>query len=68
MANNPKPGFLAVAAIVKKHLGPLTYLFETHSGQHWRHHIDHLKSVGTNVSQASKDKSHADDIEIIPRA
>ena len=44
-------------------------LVETHSGQHWRRHIDHLKSVGTNVSQASKDKSHADDtdgIEIIP--
>ena len=69
MANNPKPGFPAVAAIIKKRLDPLTYLVETHSGQHWRRHIDHLKSVGTNVSQASKDKSHADntdDIEIIP--
>ena len=26
MASNPKPGFPAVAAIVKKRLGPLTYL------------------------------------------
>ena len=69
MACNPKPGFPAVAAIVKKRLGPVTYLVETNSGQHWRRHIDHLKSVGTNVSQASRDKPHADDLddtEIIP--
>ena len=29
MAYNPKPGFPAVAAVVKKHLSPLTYLVET---------------------------------------
>ena len=32
ITNNPKPGFPAVAAVVKKRLGPLTYLVETQSG------------------------------------
>ena len=38
MASNPKRGYPAVAAVVKKRLGPLTYLVETQSGQLWKRH------------------------------
>ena len=66
MANNPKPGFPAVAAVIKKRLGPLTYLVETHSGQQWKRHIDHLRSVGTTFSHPRNEEPPADDIETLP--
>ena len=62
MANNPKPDFLAVAAVIKKRLGPLTYLVETHSGQKWKHHTDHLRSMGTNISHPGNEEPQTDDI------
>ena len=42
IVNNPKPGFLAVGPVVKKHLAPVTYLVETQSGQTWKPYIDHI--------------------------
>ena len=66
MANNPKPGFPAVSAIIKKRLGPLTYLVETQSGQLWKHHIDHLRSVGTNISSSVTEELQTGDIEMLP--
>ena len=66
MANNPKPGFPAVAAVVKKRLGPLTYLVETQSGQTWKRHIDHLRSIGTKMSSPVSEELQSDDIEMLP--
>ena len=67
MANNPKPGFPAVSAIIKKHLGPLTYLVETQSGQLWKRHIDHRRSVGTNISSSVTEELQTGDIEMLPQ-
>ena len=66
MANNPKPGFPAVAAVVKKRIGPLTYLVETQSGQTWKRHIDHLRSIGTKMSSPVSEELQSDDIEMLP--
>ena len=35
--------------VVKKKLGPLTYLIETQDVLIWTRHTDHLKSLGHNV-------------------
>ena len=45
MARNNKPRMPDVLDKVTKRLGPLTYLVETESGQIWKRHIDHLKSL-----------------------
>ena len=66
MANNPKPGFPAVAAVVKKHLGPLTYLVETQSGQTWKRHIEHLRSIGTKILCPLSEELQSDDSEMLP--
>ena len=34
-----------VVAKVTSRVGPLTYLVQTESGQIWKRHIDHLKSL-----------------------
>ena len=36
-------------AVVKKRLGPLTYLIQTQDGLIWKRHIDYLKSLGHDV-------------------
>lgn len=51
MAGNNKPRMPDVLAKVKRRLGPLTYLVETKSGQIWKRHTDHLKSLGHASSQ-----------------
>ena len=48
MAQNTKPELPAVNGIVKKRLGPITYLIETTAGLLRKRHIDHLRSMGTN--------------------
>ena len=50
MAKNNKQGLPYVPAVVKKKLGPLTYLIQTQDGLTWRRHIDHLKSLGSDAS------------------
>ena len=50
MAMNNKKGLPYVPAVVKKKLGPLTYLIQTQNGLTWKRHIDHLKSLGHDVS------------------
>ena len=67
MARNPRPGLPAVSGIVKKHLGPLTYLIETTAGLLWKRHIDHLRSVGTNSeTEPSTNDSPDDDTDPLP--
>ena len=46
MAKNYRQGMPFVPGVVKKKLGPLTYLIQTQSGLTWKRHIDHLKSLG----------------------
>ena len=45
MVRNNKPRMTNVLAKVTKRAGPLTYLAETESGQIWKRHNDHLKSL-----------------------
>ena len=67
MAWNPRPGLPAVSGIVKKRLGPLTYLIETTAGFLWKQHIDHLRSVGTNSeTEPSTNDSPDDDTDPLP--
>ena len=57
-AKNFRPGPTWVPAIVRKLLGPLTYLVEVEQRQHWRHHIDHLHprdSEETNRTESTDD-------------
>ena len=61
MAKNNKQGMPFVPGVVKKKLGPLTYLIETQDGLTWTRHIDHLKSLGHNVP----DPGQSTDDEII---
>ena len=45
-----------VLAKVTKRVGPLTYLVETESGQIWKRHMDHLKSLHhENVTNEGED-------------
>ena len=44
MAKNNKQGLPYVPTVVKKKLGPLTYLIQTQDGLTWRRHVDHLKN------------------------
>ena len=55
MAKNNKQGMPFVPGIVKKKLGPLTYLIETQEGLTWKRHIDHLKSLDHDVPQSTDD-------------
>ena len=48
MPKNNKQGMPFVPGVVKKKLGPLTYLIETQNGLIWTRHIDYLKSLGHN--------------------
>ena len=69
MASNPKPRYPAVAAVVKKRFGPLTYLVETQSGKLWKCHIDHLWSVGTKETpsfETDLDDQKSDDVDMLP--
>ena len=61
MAKNNKQGMPFEPGVVKKKLGPLTYLIETQDGLTWTRHIDHLKSLGHNVP----DPRQSTDDEII---
>ena len=56
MAKNNKLRMPDVLAKIKKRLGPLTYLIETESGQLWRRHIDHLKSLGRASSPQTNEE------------
>ena len=51
MAKNNRQGMPFVPGVVKKKLGPLTYLIETQDGLTWKRHIDHLKSLGHNAPE-----------------
>lgn len=54
MARNNKTGMPYVCGKIKKKIGPLT---ETESGQIWKRHIDHLKSLGgSNFSTSESDE------------
>ena len=56
MARNNQPRMPDVLAKVTKRVGPLTYLVETESGQIWKRHIDHLKSLHhQNVTNDGED-------------
>ena len=44
-ARNNKQRMPDVLAKVSKRVGPLTHLIETESGQIWKRHIDHLRSL-----------------------
>ena len=71
MASNPKPGYPAVAAVVKKCLGPLTCLVETQSGKLWKCHNNHLGSVGTKETpsfETDLEEQESDDVEMLPTA
>ena len=61
MAKNNKQEMPFVPGVVKKKLGPLTYLIETQNGLIWTRHIDHLKSLGHN----NPDPGQSTDDEII---
>ena len=50
MARNNKQGLPYVPAVVKKKLGPLTYLIQTQDGLIWKRHIEHLKGLGHDVT------------------
>ena len=50
MAKNNKQGLPYVPAVVKKKLGPLTYLIQTQDGLIWKKHIEHLKGLGHDVT------------------
>ena len=52
MAKNNKQGKPFVLGVVKKKLGPLTYLIETKDGLTWKIYTDHLKSLGHNVLES----------------
>ena len=63
MARNNQPRIPDVIAKVTKRVGPLTYLVETESGQIWKRHIDHLKSLHhQNVTNDGED----DQLVIVP--
>ena len=64
MAKNNKQGLPYVPAVVKKRLGPLTYLIETQDGLTWKRHIDHLKSLGHDIT-VPETVDDASDEEII---
>ena len=56
MARNNQPRMPDVLAKVMKRVGPLTYLVEIESGQIWKRHIDHLKSLHhQNVTNDGED-------------
>ena len=44
MAHNYRPGNKWVPGILKKQLGPVTFLVETEQGQIWKRHIDQLQN------------------------
>ena len=44
MARNFQTGPNCVPATIAARLGPLSYLLETQDKQHWRRHVDHIKS------------------------
>jgi len=57
MARNNKRRMPDVPGRVKKRLGPLTYLIETDTGQIWKRHVDHLKSLGhPSVPQSTEEE------------
>ena len=63
MARNNQPRMPDIPAKVTNRVGPLTYLVETESGQIWKRHIDHLKSLHhQNVTNNGED----DQLVIVP--
>ena len=44
-----------VKAVIRKRLGPLMYEIETDTGLVWKRHVDHLKSLGTEVKDSKQE-------------
>ena len=60
-AKNFRAGPDWVTGVIKKVLGPLTYLVEVEQGQCWKRHIDHLR-----LYQGSRNDAESTDILIYP--
>ena len=52
MAISNVAGTPDVKAVIRKRLGPLIYEIQTDTGLIWKRHVDHLKDLGTVVSDA----------------
>ena len=52
MARSNVAGTPDVKAVIRKRLGPLMYEIQTDTGLIWKRHVDHLKGLGTVVSDA----------------
>ena len=50
MARSNVAGTPDVKAVIRKRLGPLMYEIQTDTGLIWKRHVDHLKGLGTVVS------------------
>ena len=55
MARNKRPGNKWIPGVIRKQLGPLTFLVETNQGILWKRHIDHLQDRQTDETSASDD-------------
>ena len=55
MARNHVAGAPDFKSVIKKRLGPLTYEVETDTELIWKRHVDHLKSLGTDVNDSPSD-------------
>ena len=69
MVRNLRPGTKWVPGVIKKQLGPLTFLVEVEKGILWKHHIDHLRDNGTvQTSTTSASNSDTDQDCFAPSA
>ena len=55
MARNKRPGNKWIPGVIRKQLGPLSFLVETNQGILWKRHIDHLQDPPTDETPASDD-------------
>ena len=49
MVKNLQPGPTWIPGTVTKQLGPVTFSITMDDGQVWKHHIDHIKALGTKL-------------------
>lgn len=68
MVRNFRSGPDWVPAVVIEVLGPVTYIVETDYGQHWKRHVDHVKSwMNRSVTESNPDSDDTiSDVGVVP--